>query len=245
MVGSVQYFPTEADALGYTNMITSSGYYTVESHGGFSSWRIASTSTGTSSQAVVYTVGNSLNSDGYYRLYPGIACFLEGTRILSFIDGKDKYVPIEELWKGDLVKTSRDGYKKIELIAKGTINNPGTDERIEERLYKCSRVAYPELIKDLYITGCHSILVNDITSEQRMETIGRLGKIFVTDSKYRLMACVDDRAQPWNSEGSYTIWHLALENTDPRMNYGIFAEGLLVETCPISFLENKSNLTIV
>jgi hypothetical protein len=243
MVGSVQYFPTEADALANTNMITSSGYYTVESHGGFTSWRIASTSTGTSSQAAVYHVGDSLVSDGFYRLYPGLACFLEGTRILCLIGGKEKYLPIEEIWKGDMVKTSRDGYKKVEIIARGVIDNIGTDERIEDRLYKCSPAAYPELIKDLYITGCHSILVDNLTEVEREDTIKRLGKLFVTDHKYRLMACVDKRAEPWKSEGVYNIWHLALENADPRMNYGIFAEGLLVETCSISFLQNKSNMT--
>ena len=178
-----------------------------------------------------------------YKLYSGSPCFLEGTRILCLIGGKEKYLRIEEIWKGDLIKTSQDGYKKVELIARSTINNPGTDERIEERLYKCG-AAYPELIKDLYITGCHSILVDSLTEVEREETIKRLGKLFITDSKYRLMACVDKRAEPWKSEGTYNIWHIALENADPRMNYGIFAEGLLVETCSISFLQ-KSNMKIL
>ena len=31
--------------------------------------------------------------------------------------------------------------------------------------------------------------------------------------------------------GNHKIWHLALENNDEYMNYGIYANGLLVESC--------------
>ncbi len=128
------------------------------------------------------------------------------------------------------------------MLGKGTIHNPGNDERSENRLYKCSTVKYLQLKEDLYITGCHSILEFTITDRQKEDTIKHLGKLFITDKKYRLMACVDDRAEPWNSKGAYTIWHFALENHDERMNYGVYANGgLLVETCSISFLK-KSNM---
>jgi hypothetical protein len=59
------------------------------------------------------------------------------------------------------------------------------------------------------------------------------------------MACIDERAEPWNSEGEYTIWHFALENEEEKYNYGVYANGLLVETCSIFFLKNKSNMTFV
>ena len=246
MVGVLQYFPTQNDALVVTNMITSSGSYTVETHGGFSSWKIASNSTGTSSQAFVYSAGANLNSDGYYRLYPAVACFLQGTKILCSVDEVEKYVPIETVKPGDLVKTSRDGYKKVELIGSGTIRNPGHSERTENRLYKCSPKNYPELKDDLYITGDHSILVDSLSNLEREKTVKQSGRVFVTDRKYRLCASIDERAEPWNSEGSYTIWHLALEHENPKMNYGMYVNGgLLVETCCIHALKNKSNMTMV
>ena len=244
MVGTVQYYPTEADALATTNILGSSGVYVVNGIAfGYANWRIASNSTGSSSQSVVYTTGNSLNSPGAYYLYPGAPCFLEGTKILCQVDGVDEYRPIEEIRCGMLVKTSRDGYKKVEVIAKGPIENADDNERTENRLYKCAPQNYPGLLRDLYITGCHSILVDSLTDVQRETTVKKLGQIYVTDKKYRLMACVDERAEPWNSLGSYTIWHLALENSDTKMNYGIYAEGLLVETCSINFLANRSNMT--
>jgi hypothetical protein len=251
-VGSnVTYFPTEADALAYTNVLGYGGGFVVGSGGpfgpgdGYKTWRLASNSTGTSPQNIVYQNGNTLNPDGSYYLYPSAPCFLEGSTILCQVDGVEKYVPVEQLKNGTLVKTSVHGYKPVVLLAHGTIENPGHDERTENRLYKCSTSNYPELKDDLYITGCHSILEFPITEKQKEDTIQHLGRLFLTENKYRLMACVDERAVPWNSKGIYTIWHFALENNDEKMNYGVYANGgLLVETCSINFLKNKSNMII-
>jgi len=247
MVAAVRYYANESDALvgTTTNMIGNSPSYVIGTYGGYTSWRIASNSTGSSSTIPVYHTGNILNDDGgnpSYFLYAASPCFLEGTTILCQVDGVEKYVSVEELKNGTLVKTSLDGYKAVVLIGKGTILNPGNNERNENRLYKCSASKYPELKDDLYITGCHSILEFPITEKQKEDTIKHLGKVFVTDKKYRLMACVDERAEPWNSEGTYTIWHFALENPDEKMNYGVYANGLLVESCCIHVLKNKSNM---
>jgi hypothetical protein len=245
----VSYYPTEADALNFTNLLGYGNSFTVGDggpFGGYTSWRLASNSNGTSPQNVVYVDGDVLINDGSYYLYPSVPCFLEGTTILCQVDGVDKYIMVEELEKGTLVKTSMDGYKPVVLIGKGSINNPDNDERTENRLYKCSTSKYPQLKEDLYITGCHSILEFPITDKQKEDTIKHLGKLFVTDKKYRLMACVDERAEPWNSKGTYTIWHFALENSNEGMNYGVYANGgLLVETCSIRFLKNKSNMMLI
>jgi len=240
------YYPSEADALANTNLIIAYGNYEIFSVSGYTHWRIASTSTGPSPQNVVYNVGDVLSGPDVYYLYPTAPCFLEGSKILCQVDGIEQYIPIESMKTGTLVKTSRDGYKKVELIGKGTIYNPGNSDRIEDRLYKCSPSKYSALSEDLIITGCHSILEYPITEKQKEDTIKRLGKLYITDNKYRLMACVDERAEPWLSEGNFTIWHFALENADDLMNYGVYANGgLLVETCSIRFLKNKSNMTIM
>jgi hypothetical protein len=81
------------------------------------------------------------------------------------------------------VKTSRDGYKPVKHIGKGSLQNPGTDERVENRLYKCSPSKYSALTEDLYITGCHSILVDDLSEKEREGTKKSLGRIFITDKK--------------------------------------------------------------
>jgi hypothetical protein len=221
----------------------------------YTSWRVANaekvymgTTTPITTATGVYNNGVDLyqvGGGGTYYVYPANPCFKEGTQVLCKINDIESYLPIETLETGTLVKTSLNGYKKIEIIGKGQIQNPGNSDRVEERLYKCSPQNYPELKEDLFITGNHSILVNVLTDEQREMTVKYLKRIFVTDKKYRLMACVDDRAEPWNSEGLYNIYHLALENTNSEMNYGIYVNGgLLVETCAIQTLQNKSNMAL-
>jgi hypothetical protein len=250
-ITAIVYFANVTDALNNQNQIGSQidNYILVPQSGyPYTSWRIASNSTGSSSQLLVYPNGSTLDGTNFpiYYVYPAIPCFLEGSTILCQIEGQDVWLPVEQIKPGTLVKTSRDGYKPVELIGKGSIDNSGTYERSENRLYKCPTTKYPELTEDLYITGCHSILVDTITDVERDLTIKHLGRIFVTDRKYRLMACLDGRAEAWASAGTYTIWHFALQHEDIKMNYGVYANGgLLVESCSINFMKNKSNMTLV
>jgi hypothetical protein len=246
---SIGYYPSEADALAFTNIIGYNYNYTVGSggpYGGYTQWRIASNSGGSSPQNIVYTNGDVLNNDGSYYLYPASVCFLEGTKILSLIGEKETYVPIENLRKGDLVKTSRDGYKKIDMIGKHEIQHTASKNRLKDELYKCSPSNFPELIEDLIVTGYHNILVNEFVSEeQKQKAIEVNGKIYVTDEKYRLPACVDNRTDVFEKPGKYMIWHLALEHDNYYMNYGIYANGLLVETCSKRYLKELSNMMLL
>jgi hypothetical protein len=191
------------------------------------------------------TADGSINGGGNGGGRRAPPCFLEGTRILCKGELKDEYLPVESLVPGTLVKTSLNGYKKVVLIGSGIIENPENEERLEQRLYKLSTSNYPELNQDLFITGCHSRLVRELTDKQREDTVKHIKRIFATDKKYRLMACVDEKAEPWNSKGKYTIWHFALEHDNIKMNYGVYANGLLVETCCIYTLKNKSNFTFL
>lgn len=248
---NLTYFPSEADALNNTNILGGTynfivGDLSYGTTGGYTRWRIASNSSGSSSQSVAYNNGDILNGDGTYNLYQSpVPCFLEGTQILCQIDGKDTYMPVEQMRPGTLVKTSLDGYKPVVMIGTGPITNPGTDERTQNRLYKCSPTKYHELTGDLFITGCHSILVDVLTDKQSEETIQQLGATYVTSRKYRLMAVIDERAEPWESAGIYNIWHFALENDDYYSNHGVYANGLLVETCSKKNLKELSNMTII
>jgi hypothetical protein len=250
---NITYFSNYADAIAGTNIIAYIGgatwilgtFYGGGNLGGVEEWRVAS---GNPAATGVYANGYDLSVFGNYsyNVYPAITvCFLEGTQILCLVDEKETYVPIETMCTGTLVKTSRDGYKKVELIGKNGIVNPGHDERIADRLYKLSPSNYPDLKENLFITGGHSVLVDKITDKEREGLIKHIGNIYVTDKKYRLTAMVDERAEPWASEGTYTIWHFALEHEDIRMNYGVYANGLLVETCSINTMRTKSNLSLL
>ena len=179
-------------------------------------------------------------------------CFKADTKILT----SNGYIPVQELRKGDLIKTLRDGYKPIVLLGKQDIkhdahanahaNNKNiTSAENKNRLYRCSRQNYPDLFEELVITGAHSILVDDLTDSQRENTIKVLSKIYITDNKYRLPACVDERATIYEKSGNYTIYHLALEHDNYYMNYGIYANGLVVETCSQRSLNEYSGMTLL
>jgi len=170
----------------------------------------------------------------------GVVCFKEGSKILT-----DKgYKPIQELRKGDLVQTSKNGYKAIFMIGKRDMEHIGMEERIKDQLYSCKQEQYPELLEELVITGCHSILVSDFKEGERERSRDINGRIFVTDNKYRLPACVDMRASVYDKKGVHTIYHIALENDDYYMNYGVYANGLLVETCSKRYLKELSHMEL-
>ena len=254
-IPAITYYPDQAHALSQTGTILGYGGYTIGSSiSGNStdystwgaSWRIAAwTDTGPPPSGA-YPTGFDLSSLGSfsYFLYPATPCFLEGTTVLCYRDGVEDYVPIETIKCGTSVLTP-EGYKKVHLIGKRTIRNRGDDERVQDRLYRCPTSNYLQLKNDLFITGCHSILVPRLSDKERRRTEEILQDVFITGNMFRLMACVDERAEPWASDGMYTVWHLALENKDVTKNYGIYVNGgLLVETCCIQRMKNQSNLTL-
>ena len=172
-------------------------------------------------------------------------CFLEGSKILCFENNEEVYRPIESLRKGDLVKTIYNGYMPVCMMGTSSIYNPGNDYRVTNRLYKCPKENYPSLFEDLYITGCHSILVLVMTDDQWENTKAVNGDVYVTDKHFRLIACADEKAEPFKKEGFMNIYHIALDHHNIRMNYGIYANGLLVESCSIDYLIKYSNMKIL
>ena len=175
-------------------------------------------------------------------------CFKEGSRILCFNpqEGKEEYIPIETIRKGTLVKTIKHGYVKVDMIGKSTIYNSGDSERITNRLFVCTSDQYPELFEELVLTGYHAILVDRFKDvEERARTRELLKYNYMTDDRYRLPACIDERAKPYEIEGEFIIWHVALENEDYFMNYGIYANGLLVESCSKRYLKELSKMTLI
>uniref|UniRef100_A0A6C0JF28 Hedgehog/Intein (Hint) domain-containing protein n=1 Tax=viral metagenome TaxID=1070528 RepID=A0A6C0JF28_9ZZZZ len=195
-----------------------------------------------------FSTGNFVNGIGNITYefslipYSGFPCFKEGTMILT-----DKgYRSIQELRKGDLIETYKHGLKPIDMIGKRPLHHVCSEERIKDQLYVCRVDQYPEITEELVITGCHSVLVDRyVDQEQRSMVTETLGKIYLTDGKARLPACVDKRATVYEKKGTYTIYHIALEHDDYFMNYGVYANGLLVETSSKRYLKELSNMELI
>jgi hypothetical protein len=179
----------------------------------------------------------------YFDVYSDIiVCFKEDSKILT----NKGYIPIQDLRKGDLIQTVNDGFKAINMIGKKEIHHPAAKDKIKDQLYLCSQNKYPQLFEDLVITGCHSILVKSFKDdEQRDNTIKLTGHTYVTDQHYRLPACLDEKTVVYEKEGIYTIYHLALDHDNYYMNYGIYANGLLVETCSQRYMKELSVMTLI
>jgi len=199
---------------------------------------------------------NNMTSNGNYSLatiiyagpYPIPRCFKDGTYILCKTIQNDQerleQLKVQDLKVGTLVKTKYDGFKPIVKIISSVIkNNPnykhGTNPYNKDQLYTCSVNRFDDLFEDLVITGSHSILVFPITDKQKEDICGLLGELYVTDHKYRLPACLDERCVVYPEEGDFTIYHFALEKECKLSNYGVFANGLLVETASIFDLEGR------
>ena len=169
-------------------------------------------------------------------------CFKENTKILT-----DKgYKFIQDLRKGDLVKTLNHGFIPIDMIGKKEIYHPASNERIILQLYKCSQDNYSELFEELIITGNHNILVNNFTSEeQRKKSINLNGNKYITNNKYKLPVYLDNKATFYEIQGFYTIYNLSLENDDYHFSYGIYANGLLVESCSKRYLQKIPDMMFI
>jgi hypothetical protein len=177
---------------------------------------------------------------------PNPLCFKEDTKILCFIDNQEKYIPIQNIKKGFYIKTLLNGYKKVDMIGKSTIYNPNNDIRIKDRLYICTNENYPELFEDLIITGCHCILIEEFKDENEHKKVFNIyNKLYITDNKYRIPAYMDEKASVYKPEGEFVIYHFALEHHDYYMNYGIFANGLLVESSSKRMMKEYSKMVLL
>jgi hypothetical protein len=196
------------------------------------------------------TSGNTVtnNNVGTFALLPfalvapstNVVCFKEGSQILT----KDGYRPVEQLRKGDLIQTVEHGFLAIDMIGKREIMHEALENRIKNQLYRCN---HKDVFDELVITGCHSILVEDFFSEEQREKTMEYnkGRVFITDNHYRLPAFLDDWTSVYEPAGTYTIYHFALENEDYYMNYGVYANGLLVETCSKRYLKEIANMLLI
>lgn len=158
-------------------------------------------------------------------------CFNQGTKIL-ILDTKlqETYVPIEEICVGMMVKTYRQGYRRVELIGKKTLANDPTQWNY--CMYRLPKTK--DMLDDLIVTGGHSILIDHPISDPdeiaRQEDYWGDNQYVICD-KYMVMAAVSKRFEQIMDHNIYTYYHLVLEDEgDEKKHYGIWANGILSES---------------
>jgi hypothetical protein len=130
---------------------------------------------------------------------------------------------VEQLRVGMKVKTLKHGFKAITLMGKSSLYNSGGPERTRDRLF-----IYPAT--GLRITGGHSVLLESASAAQLATMRASFGKLFITEGCFRLMAKDDPNAKPYPIEGTFPVYNFALETYNEHQNYGILADGILVES---------------
>jgi hypothetical protein len=184
-----------------------------------------------------YTTSNLINA-GFnvtaISLAAAASCFNEGTKILSLKNNKEEYVSIQELRKGDIVKTYLHGYKKIDLIGKAQLRNNISD-KWKNNMFVMHKTSENNLIEDLIMTGGHSILVDELKRDDFKEERVRYYEIqknnpWTIDGKHLLLAGVSKFFKEINDNEIYTYYNFTLESDDDNdKRYGIWANGILAE----------------
>ena len=167
-----------------------------------------------------------------------VACFKKGTKILC---ENEIYIPIEELKIGDLVKTYKHGYRKIIVCSHSSLHEHS--QKRFNKLYTYSREKNPDLIEDLHLTGGHSLLLDTLTEEESndMSQINWSNDDFMVEDRYKLLACFSSELYV-ATEQNAEVYHFTLEppeNAKPSHVYGIYANGILAESCSQCAMEQS------
>jgi Hint domain len=146
-----------------------------------------------------------------------IPCFGEGTQILTIENEQEKYVAVEKLVEGSVVKTYKHGARKIAKIVSGSfINDPQEPKRCMYKLPKTDAMT-----NDLMLTGGHAVLLDQAPK----------GLQFKIDDKYLSFAENNADFVKIDNHQIYKYYNFSMENDgDKDRRFGVWANGVLCET---------------
>ncbi len=158
-----------------------------------------------------------------------IPCFGEGTQILTIENEEEKYVAVEKLVEGSVVKTYKHGARKIAKIVSGSfVNDPQEPKRCMYKLPKTDAMT-----NDLILTGGHAVLVDQAPK----------GLQFKIDDKYLSFAENNADFEKIDDHQIYKYYNFSMENDgDKERRFGVWANGVLCETPSEKQLESFESL---
>jgi len=172
-----------------------------------------------------------------------VPCFNQGTKILCLNKEVEEYVPVQNLRKGDIVKTYLHGYKQIkEIGVNRMINDPSNHRRC---MYVMKKDKNVDLVEDLTVTGDHSILVDVVSIEERTMLRKRLMSEEKIGQKKLVMSSISDKFEQIVNRDEYTYYHFCVEDVEKSSKkFGVWANGVLSEI-PAADQFKSLNLQIV
>jgi hypothetical protein len=148
-----------------------------------------------------------------------IPCFNENTTLLT---DSNEYVLISLLKENDILKTYKDGDKKIKYIKSFFIYNDSLSSL--NTMYKMKN-------SDFTISGGHSILVDELDEDEKNIQKNDYGFEHKIHDKHLNLACVSKLFEKIEDKRKFILYHIVLENDDENKNYGVYANGgILTET---------------
>lgn len=164
-------------------------------------------------------------------------CLNKGTKILCIKDSIEIYIPIELLKKGDIVKTYKHGSRKIYDIIHHYLYNKPTF--FGDCMYIMKKENNIELIEDLILTGGHSLLIDHPTENEQKYALEIFGQKFFIDEKQLIPTAAILGFSKILERKMYIYYQLAIENNrDNDQRFGIWANGVLVETPSVNQFNN-------
>ena len=155
-----------------------------------------------------------------------ITCYEANTLILILENNEEVYKKVSKLKVGDLVKTYKKGYKKIKLLHSFKYKPPSG--------IKGLNMLYKHKENGVIITGGHSILVDELTEQEKINNLKQCGFNKTIEDKKLLLACSSDKFKKIDDCcKEYHLYHFSLETDDPKEHFGVYiTDGILSESCP-------------
>ena len=154
-----------------------------------------------------------------------VTCYEANTLILILENNEEVYKKVSKLKVGDLVKTYKQGYKKIKLLHSFKYKPPSG--------IKGLNMLYKHKENGVIITGGHSILVDELTEQEKINNLKQCGFNKTIEDKKLLLACSSDKFEKIDNGREYHLFHFSLETDDPKEHFGVYiTDGILSESCP-------------
>lgn len=162
-------------------------------------------------------------------------CFLGNTEIVCLMDDVEVKIPIDKIKIGTKVKTYNNDYVSVRNIFHKKFYNDINNPIKKNKLYKLQ--SQEPNCPPLFLTGGHSILVDDLTEYETSETLKVWNTCEKICDKYKLLTYINKNANAHYKNAVYSIYNIVLEHTDQDYQYGIYANGFLIETLSIYLYE--------